>query len=97
MSRAVAPSSLCTPRESYMVAHVISTHAATQQDVAEQAAEGPHCARGGRGTVGLSGTILASTRAQGPARPEGRVDGRKQAATHAHTRTRTVGLAAVAL
>ena len=98
MSRAVVTSSLYTPRErATWAAPVISTHAATQQDVAEQAAEGPHCERGG-GTVGAEWyTRCASTRAQGPAWPEGRVDGRKQVVTHAHTRTRTVGLAAVAL
>ena len=64
-------------------APVISTHAATQQDVAEQAAEGPHCERGG-GTVGAEWyTRCASTRAQGPAWPEGRGGGRAQAGSHA--------------
>ena len=52
VSRAVwRPQVYARQESATWAAPVISTHAATQQDVAEQAAEGPHCERGG-GTVG---------------------------------------------
>ena len=72
-------------------APVISTHAATQQDVAEQAAEGPHCARGGGGTVGAEWYAPCVNTHAGPCtarRTGGRAKAGSHARAHAHAHRR---------